>query len=147
MSATDVQTIATAVMTKLKAEIAEVYYVEETDPQVTSFEEFLLMVQLPSIAIGYFGSDFQTGDESGELRLQRATITVIVITDDYRGYITAMNEPTGINLILKKCADSLFGETLGLELYKGLELESERPLSAVPGRVAWQQTWIVEFYR
>lgn len=144
---TTVQEIAAAVIAKLKADVPTCFYVEEADPNVTSMEQFLVMVQLPSIAIGYFGSDFSTGDESGELIRQRATVTVIVITDDFRGYVTAMNEPTGINGILKSCADSLRGQTLGLPLADGLVIESERPLVTVPGRVAWQQTWIVDFYR
>lgn len=146
MANTTIQAISAAVLSKLKADLGTLaYYVEEANPEVSSLEEFLNSVQLPAIAVGYAGSDFDNTEESGEVEQESGTIAVIVITDDFRGYITAMNEPAGISTILKKCGDSLFGETLGLPLMTGLRRQSQRPLTAVPGRVAWQQIWEVTF--
>lgn len=138
--------IAAAILAKLKADVADVFYVEEINAQTTTFEEFLLGVQLPSIAVGYLGSDFQTGDESGELTLRTGSFAVIVIHEDIRGYVMAMNETGGIQEILEACVTSLKGQTLGLSLASQLRPESERPLVAVPGRIAWQQVWNVDYY-
>lgn len=138
--------IAQGILEKLRAEVSGVYYVEEIEAQTTTFEEFLSRVQLPSVAVGYLGGEFEPGDESGDLLQRTGSFAVIVIHSDVRGYVMGMNETDGIQDILTACKDVLKGETLGLELASGLRPESERPLVAIPGRIAWQQVWTVEYF-
>ncbi len=144
--ATNVKEIAGAILSTLKAKPLGVYYIEEVEAQTTTFEEFLNRVQLPSVAVGYLGSDFQAGDESGDLQLRTGSFAVIVIHSDIRGYVMSMNETNGIQDILAGCAAALQGQSLGLALASGLRPISERPLVSVPGRIAWQQVWECEFY-
>ena len=140
------KTIAQAMLTKLKAEVSGVFYVEEVEAQTTTFEEFLLKVQLPSIAVGFLGKDYDTADESGELLKLTTSFAVIVIHSDIRGYVMALNETDGIDDILAACEASLTGQTLGLALASGFRPVSARPLVSVPGRVAWQMIWEVDYF-
>ncbi len=136
--------ITTAMVDRLKSDVTQAFYVEDTDPQDQSLEDFILRVQLPSIAVGYQGGEYREVDETGELTELTGTVAVLVVIDDYRGYVSAMNEPTGIAVLLERIRDSLQGQTLGLAM-RALRPVREFPLAAVPGRVVWQQSWEVKF--
>ncbi len=136
--------ITTAMVERLKSDVTGVFYVEETDPQDQSLEDFILRVQLPSIAVGYQGGEYRQVEESGDLMELAGTVAVLVVIDDYRGYVSAMNEPDGIAVLLERIRESLQGQSLGLPM-RALRPVREFPLAAVPGRVVWQQSWEVNF--